>query len=56
MSAKFLLFFFWGGPKVDNFFFFWVIGVHVYVFAFYMFDEFFMRKKKFLGLYFEIFE
>jgi hypothetical protein len=27
-----------------------------YVFAFYMFDEISMRKRKFFGLYFEIFE
>jgi hypothetical protein len=54
MSAKFLLFFF-GNPKSIKKFF-WVIGVHVYVFAFYMFDEFFMRKNKFFGLYFKIFK
>jgi hypothetical protein len=34
---------------------FFVIGVYVYVFAFYMFYEIFMRKIKFFGLYFEIF-
>jgi hypothetical protein len=38
------------------FFFFFVIGVYVSVFAFYIFDEIFMKKNKFFGLYFEIFE
>jgi hypothetical protein len=37
-------------------FFFFFICVYVYVFAFYIFDKIFMRKNKFFGLYFEIFE
>jgi hypothetical protein len=37
-------------------FFSFFIGVYVYIFAFYMYDEIFMRNRKFFGLYFEIFE
>jgi hypothetical protein len=42
--------------KIFVVFFFFVIGVYVYVFAFYMFDEISMRKSKFFGFYFEIFK
>jgi hypothetical protein len=45
-----------GNPASAVFFLKKIIGVYVYIFAFYMFNEIFMRNRKFFGLYFEIFE